>query len=447
MANSRDEIVALMKECIRNRCINPPGGEMKSIRTIDKYLQSYGMETEVFETAPERGNLLSMIGGTAERPSLMFGPSHVDVVPVENPEVWAVPPFEGIVKDECIWGRGAVDMLFIVACQTVAFAHLHQKQFRPRGDLKLLIVADEEAGGKFGAEYMANNYPEKVRTDYLITEMGGFELAPKRIAYIYAEKGAAPVKLRVRGEERHGSMPYLTDNAVVTMSDAVTRLQEYEGAIDVSIISLLLESMDVGRIQKWLLKQPRLLPRLLRTLGRNNETLARFIHSLSHMTISPNLCRGGTKFNVIPGEAEAVVDIRTLPGQDQEYVFAHIRRALGNLNEKIEVSILDPEEGGFISYGNASNPKSELVSVIADVVKGMLDIDYSLVPMVLPGASDSRHFRRTFNTEAYGFSLFDGALDAATIGEMPHSDNERVTLRTLDLTYDFYMKCARSFLG
>jgi acetylornithine deacetylase/succinyl-diaminopimelate desuccinylase-like protein len=442
----REEIVSLMQECIRNRCVNPPGEEMRSIKTIDKYLQSYGVETEIFESAPERGNLFAEIKGTGGRPSLMFGPSHVDVVPVEDPATWEVPPFEGVVKDDCIWGRGAMDMLFIVACQAVAFAHLYKEGFSPRGTLKLLIVADEEAGGRHGAGFMIKKHPEKVRVDYLMTEAGGFQLAPNRVGYMYAEKGASPVKLRVKGEEQHGSMPYGTDNAVSTMAEAVRRLREYRGACDVSIISLLLEGMDVGRFRRWLLRQPRLLPWVLRMLSKDNMGMARMLHSLSYMTISPNLCRGGTKINVIPCEAEVEVDIRTLPGQDEAYVMKHLRAALGDLNEKIEISPLTSEEGGFTSYGNASKPRSEVIDVVDEVVKEILGPDYVLVPMVLPGASDSRYFREAFGTQSYGLSLFDDTFDATTISSMAHGDNERIPLRTLDLTYELYTKCARQFL-
>ena len=112
----------------------------------------------------------------------MFGPSHVDVVPVEDESRWQVPPFEGVVKDGCVWGRGALDMLYFVATQTVVFAKLHQEGFKPKGTLKLLIVADEESSGTYGAKWMVQNHPEKVKVDYLITEQGGEPIGKNRIA-------------------------------------------------------------------------------------------------------------------------------------------------------------------------------------------------------------------------------------------------------------------------
>ena len=88
---------------------------MKSIRTVERFLSSYGIESEIFESAPERGNLLAVMPGSGDHPSFMLGPAHVDVVPVENEKDWKVPPFEGTIKDGCIWGRGSLDMLYIVA--------------------------------------------------------------------------------------------------------------------------------------------------------------------------------------------------------------------------------------------------------------------------------------------------------------------------------------------
>jgi acetylornithine deacetylase/succinyl-diaminopimelate desuccinylase-like protein len=202
-----DESTSLMQEMIRNRCVNPPGNEMKSIRTIERFLSSYGVESEVFESASNRGNLLAVIEGTRERPSLMLGPGHVDVVPVENEDEWTVPPFEGRVQDGCIWGRGAIDMLYIVAAQTVVFAHLYSEGFKPKGDLKLLVVSDEEVGGELGANWMVQNHPEKVKVDYLITEAGGEPIGPNRLSYIYGEKGTAWTRMRFKGEERHGQHP------------------------------------------------------------------------------------------------------------------------------------------------------------------------------------------------------------------------------------------------
>ncbi|HUT81690.1 MAG TPA: M20/M25/M40 family metallo-hydrolase [Candidatus Bathyarchaeia archaeon] len=111
------ETVKLIQELVKNACVNPPGDEMKSIKTIEKFLTSKGISCQVFESAPNRGNLIAKIEGTGEGESMMFGPSHIDVVPIEDLDAWEIPPFSGEIKDGHIWGRCTFDMLFITAAQ------------------------------------------------------------------------------------------------------------------------------------------------------------------------------------------------------------------------------------------------------------------------------------------------------------------------------------------
>ena len=341
-----DEITGLMQEMIRNKCINPPGNEMKSIRTVERYLSSCGIVSEVFESAPERGNLLAEIKGTREHPSFMLGPAHVDVVPVENEKDWVVPPFEGIIKDGCIWGRGSLDMLYIVACQTVVFAKLHKEGFKPKGNLKLCIVADEEAGGNYGANWLVQNHPEKVKVDYLITEPGGDPVAPNRLTYVYGEKGTALTRLSFRGEEHHGSAPFKSNNAVVKMSKAIQRISEYQPPRHTSLLKPFIKAIGVGSITRALMGNTRTLGFMFEQLAKQSRENAAFLNSMTQMTLSPNVCKGGAKINTVPGQAYVDVDVRTLPGQDEEYVFTHLRKALGGLAEDITIERVPIELGG-----------------------------------------------------------------------------------------------------
>ena len=133
MANAfLKDTISLLSELIRNECVNPPGNELRSIETVQRRLQEHGIESRVFESAPNRGNLVSRITGD-DGPKLMFGPAHVDVVPVENADSWEEDPFSGVVKEGYVWGRGALDMLFIVAAQVQTFIKLHEEGFQPKG--------------------------------------------------------------------------------------------------------------------------------------------------------------------------------------------------------------------------------------------------------------------------------------------------------------------------
>jgi len=182
-------MLELLSELIRNRCVNPPGGEMRSIISIRGYLRRRGVESVVYESAPGRGNLVARIPGAGGGPGLMFGPGHVDVAPVGKPDAWEVDPFQAVIRDGYMWGRGSHDMLFMVVAHVQAFADLSCSGFTPSGDLTLLVVCDEEDEGTFGTGWMLENHPEMVRTDYAVSEAGGWPREPGEVVFTYSESG------------------------------------------------------------------------------------------------------------------------------------------------------------------------------------------------------------------------------------------------------------------
>ncbi|NWF94637.1 MAG: M20/M25/M40 family metallo-hydrolase [Candidatus Thorarchaeota archaeon] len=441
-----DDAVGLLQEMIRNRCVNPPGDEMRNIRTVEKYLDSQGIQSEVFESSPNRGNLLAEIRGDTSAPSLMLGPAHVDVVPVQDESRWRYPPFGGVVEEGCVWGRGALDMLYIVAAQTVAFAHLHNDGFRPKGTLKLLIVSDEECAGEAGALWMIKHHPERVKVDYLVTEPGGEPVAHDRAVLWYGEKGTAWTRLTFTGTEGHGSMPFGVPNAITRMAEGVKRLAAYQPARTSQFLKPLVGGMEVGRVSRLMVSNSHTLGLSLKLLSKRNPALARFLHALSQMTISPNVCAGGTKTNVIPGRAKVDLDIRILPGQDEEYVRSQIVTALGELAQDVTIERVPIDQGGDFSPGSMSSLETPLVTIMQEVVSELTGGASRLVPMILTGATDSRFFRRAFGTNSYGFALHSEEIGISEILRLPHGDNERVPLRTLELTIKAYYLLAQRFL-
>jgi len=441
---SLNETIGLLSELIRNRCVNPPGGEMRSIATVQRVLGEHNIESLVFESAPNRGNLVARIQGSGNGPRLMFGPAHVDVVPVESPDSWQEDPFSGAVREGCVWGRGALDMLFIVAAQAQAFIRLHEEGFQPRGDLILLVVSDEEAGGAYGAGWMVKNHPELVKADYAITEAGGISIAPGKVFFMAGEKGVAAKRVSFKGKAGHGSMPLIGENAIVKMSKAVTRISSYDPPITTKYLRGVADGLGLGLIQRLMLTSPRLLPFTLNRLKSRSPVMAMMLHGLSRMTISPNIARGGVKVNVIPEKAYVDLDIRTLPEQDNEYVISHLKRALGPLAEEAEIEDLPSAEGGFKSFGNASPPHSDFVLAMERAVRKEMP-NATLIPLIMPGASDCR-FLRGQGAEAYGFSLFDPGTPASHLADLAHGANERISIKTLDLTQKVYYHLAKDFL-
>ncbi len=445
MANaSSKDTISLLSELIQNKCVNPPGDELRSIRTVQRTLHEHGIDCQVFESAPNRGNLVARIKGD-DGPRLMFGPAHVDVVPVENVDSWEEDPFSGTVKDGYVWGRGALDMLFIVAAQVQTFIELHEEGFQPRGELILLVVSDEETGGTHGARWMIENHPGLVEADYAVTEAGGISIAPGKIAFMIGEKGVARKRISFKGKAGHGSMPYLSDNAVVKLSEAVTRLSRYSPPLTTEYLGHIAEGLGLGFVQRLMLTNPWLLPLTLGRLRSSEPMMARMVHGLSRMTVSPNMVHGGVKVNIIPETAHVDLDIRTLPGQDEDYIISHLRKALGPLADEAIIEGPPGPERRSMSYGSSSPARSEFVDAMERAIRSELP-DGTLVPMIMPGATDCR-FMREQGAEAYGFSMFDPETPTSHLADLAHGANERVSVRTLELTQRVYYHLAKDFLG
>jgi len=445
-----EETIELFQELIRNECVNPPGNEIKSIKTIERFLKSKGIESRIFESAKNRANLIAKIKGSDESsPGLIFGPSHVDVVPVTKPDEWDVEPFSGEIKDGFIWGRGAIDMLFIVATQVNAFAKLYQEGFKPKGDLILFIVSDEETGGKLGTEWMLENHPEELniglRKMTAVTESGGISIAPGKLVFISGEKGTAWKTLRFKGTPLHGSMPFASDNAVLKASEAALLLTEYcdkKIPLETEYISNLTKGMGMNIFLRMLLTNKRLIPLALKILKNTNPPIAKLIHSLSRMTISPNIIRGGSKTNIIAANADLHLDIRTLPSQNESYVIYHLKKALGKLSEEVE--ILQNTEEGVEYLGSDSPVDSDIIQSMQKAIAKEIEIR-NLVPLLGMGATDGR-FTRTQGIDTYGFALFDPELPMTHYIDLTHGVNERITIKTVDLSLKIYYYLAKDYL-
>jgi len=441
--NDVNESVQLLSKLIQNKCVNPPGNEIANLKTIESYLKSKGIECQIFESVPNRGNLLARIKGPKEGLKIMFGPSHVDVVPISNPEKWSVDPFGGVVKDGFVWGRGAMDMLFIVVTQVHAFVKIFEEGIE-KGELILFIVSDEEAGGTYGVKWMMENHPDLIETDYCISEMGGAFLADGKVVFMIGEKGGAWKNIEFKGTPGHGSMPYGSDNAVVKASKAILRIQDYcdnKIPITTEYLEYLADGLGMSKLQKFMVTTKSLLPLTLKLSRKKDPDTAKIIHSLSRMTMSPNMVKGGIKANIIASKASIAVDIRTLPSQDEEYVLKHLKKALGDLAKEAEIIQIEEEDGGVNSKGNASAPASDFVSLLEKTVN-MEFPGSTLVPFLMPGVTDMRYFREK-GVQSYGFSLLDPKTTAKDMASLPHGIDERIRIKTVELTLKVYYNLAK----
>ncbi|OLC56432.1 MAG: hypothetical protein AUH85_06375, partial [Chloroflexi bacterium 13_1_40CM_4_68_4] len=298
------ESTALLQQLIRNACVNDgtvgSGQETRSVDTIAAFLGGSGLDMRRHEPRPGRGNLVvRMEGSDRSAPSLhLMG--HTDVVPA-NPAGWRHDPFGGELIAGEVWGRGAIDMLSITSTMAVAVRRLAASGFRPRGTLVYTAVADEEALGTWGADWLSQHTWDEVKTDYLITEGAGagFSVAgggPK-LPVAVMEKGSHWVRLGVKGTPGHGSMPFRTDNAVVKAAEVVRRIASYRAPRRfIETWRRFVDGIELSPPLRVALLNGPLLEVALRRLPLG---VARIFDASTHTTFSPNIIHGGVKANVV----------------------------------------------------------------------------------------------------------------------------------------------------
>lgn len=442
--------VELLQTLIRNRCVNDgtasSGHETRNADVLQSVIEGPGVDVERWEPVPGRASFVARVAGRDPAAPSLCLMGHTDVVPVDAGG-WQHDPFGGEVVPNAdgvdeVWGRGAIDMLNMTASMAVAFRDLLDTGFRPRGDLVFFAVADEEAGSGYGARWVAEHHRDAIAVDNVLTENGGLHDGRESdpvVSVTVAEKGVAWRRLRVRGTPGHGSMPFRIDNALVKAAAVVSRLAGYRPAPRFHELWYdRVRHMDVAEDVRAALLDPTAIDELLASMP--TAAGAAYMHACTHTTLSPNLVDGGVmKTNVIPGAVDLDVDIRTMPGETSADVEAHLRAALGDLYDDVEVTVLldDPA-----SISRADTP-------LWDAMQKAVSVPFPgarLNPSFAVGFTDSRVFRELGAT-AYGAGLFSRSLDAAEYGRRFHGHDERVDVESLSLTTDFWRRVVVEFLG
>ncbi len=354
---------------------------------------------------------------------------HTDVVPVSE-SGWSRDPFGGEIHDGWIWGRGAVDMLNQTAAMAAAFkTYLSGAPEVPRGDLVFLAVADEEAGGRFGAGDLVENHWDLVHTDYLITEIGYPPIpTPNGLAYPVqvGEKGPHWTKATTTGIPGHGSVPLMSDNALVKLATAFSKLGD---AIPPTTIDEEWREFVAGAGLDPDLGDPERIEDALDRLYASDPRMASYVHACTHMTISPNVIFSGNKTNVVPDFAEAEIDVRVLPGQDRDEVNSFLRRVLGP-----EVTLASM--GDFPA--NASLASGPLWEKVVDSIESLTG-SRLVIPAMTPATTDARFFRRK-GVRCYGVGLFGDEVSFGEFLSMFHGNDERIPVTSLQRSARLYGK-------
>jgi acetylornithine deacetylase/succinyl-diaminopimelate desuccinylase-like protein len=462
---AHDELVETLRDLLRIKSINPPepaGGELDAARFLAAALRDSGIPATVHEPVPGRGSVTARLrgDGTGGDPLLLL--SHLDVVPAPS-ELWTHDPFGGEIADGYIYGRGAVDMKDLVAMELQVMRMLAaEAQAAGRDpasdrvpgltrDVLFASTADEEAGGLFGAAWLAAEHPETLRAAAAINEAGGVAVyagSTRLYPIQVAEKGIATYRLTFRGTWGHGSMPR-RDNANLIAAQAIQRLAEPWPIRLTGVTQRLLD----GAIAATEANDPA-IARLLRPLAAGTPGVSamdladtclpiygRALDAMLRDTLSPNVLHGGVKFNVIPGLAVLEIDCRVLPGTSEADMEARIRERLGpELNAVTDIELLIATNAVEAAWEDPSG----LYPVLEAAIRAG-DPEGIPLPVMAPFGTDAKHLFQ-LGVQTFGFSPLRQPPDETYL-ERWHGVDERVSIDGLRWGLPVLYDAVRRFCG
>jgi acetylornithine deacetylase/succinyl-diaminopimelate desuccinylase-like protein len=418
-----EETAAIARDLIRFDTTNfgegRSNGETEAAEYLGAKLEEIGLTPQYFDAAPGRTSVIARVEGSysrgtgSDRPALVLH-GHTDVVPADAAN-WSVDPFAGEVRDGMLWGRGAVDMKDMDAMMIGALRDIHLAGKQPQRDIIVAFFADEENGGVFGSHHLVATQPGLFAgATEAISEVGGYSITMNgQRAYLLqtGEKALIWIKLVARGTAAHGSR-VMENNAVTKLAEAVAKIGRRQWPIQ------LTDTTD------------QLVTELARIMGSDPTTVGPdeivlstgtaggFIRGSLRTTANPTVLTAGYKHNVIPDPAEALIDIRTLAGEE-DAVLAEIRDLIG---EEIEIVVLHRDIGLETPF---SGP---LVEAMVGSLKEH-DPEATVLPYVLSGGTDNKALS-TLGITGYGFAPLKLPAELDFPG-MFHGVDERVPLDAL----------------
>lgn len=415
-----EEAVHHFREYIRIETINPPGNEIEGARFFQKIFEAESIPSQIFEPSPGRGNLLAMLKGDGtKKPVLLL--NHMDVVPAEK-EQWEVDPFEGIVKDGYMYGRGALDDKSMGIVEMMALLILKREKVPLTRDILFFAANGEETGGRWGVQWAMENLPALLESEVALNEGGYIILnedgTPNRYEISSGQKVIFQLKLKATGTSGHASMP-MADNPNVKLVHALEALTKWETPF--TVLPMVKEYFH-----KLAPKQPPDRRRFFEDVekGLRDPSFSKWLTSnplynaMVRNTVSLTILQAGNRVNVVPSESTAMIDCRLIPGSSKEGFVKQIKE---KLRSEIVVEVISQSH---------SDPPSPMDTDFFQAIQRFAaknDPDCPVVPHLLPGGTDSRFLRNK------GITTYDFCPFRLTEKEMLkiHGNNERIALENL----------------
>ena len=398
---------------------NPPGNETLVVNYLTKVFDAEGIPAQVFALDPARANLVARIKGNGSKHPILIM-AHTDVVGVQR-EKWPVDPFGAIRKDGYVWGRGTVDDKDKLASNLMLMLLLKRSGAKLDRDVIFLAESGEEGTTAPGIEFMVNQHFDQIDAEYCLTEGGGAVLNNGRVTAVEistTEKLPRRIRLVVNGTSGHGSVPR-TDNALVHLSGAVAKLGAWETPLRLNDTTrtyferLAGISTPAAAARYNGITDPARTVAIQRYLAENEPMR----YSMLRTSVVPTILKAGFRMNVIPSEAEATIDVRMAPGEDDKAFFEAMRKQIGDAAVKIE-HLTDGERPAT----PPSRLDNEMFRALETVSKRLYPGSVTL-PTMLTGATDMA-FLRAKGMQSYGIGAAATEADRTNYGA--HSDVERL---------------------
>lgn len=427
----------LLRQLIRFDTTNPPGDEGPCLEHLRERFAGSGAEIRMLGSAAGRPNLVVRVAGRGQAPPLLMQ-GHVDVVTTAG-QRWTHPPFGGDLVRGWVWGRGALDMKSGVAMMASALLRCLQRGEPPAGDVVLCCLADEEAGGAHGAQFLVERHAELFAgIRHGIGEGGGStQHVNGRPFYpiMVAEKRTCRLRVTLRGPGGHASRSH-RGGTMAGLGQMLLALDRHRLPVHVTAVAadyirgIAEATQDADRARLLALLDARQTDGVLDRMG---EDAGRFDPILHH-TINATVVQAGEKVNVIPSVAVVDLDGRMLPGFEPEDFIAEVRSVIGPEPE-IEVigagpRLKEAERGPFYDL---------LCTVLRELEPAAVP-----VPLLMTGATDQRHFAR-LGIEGYGYLPL--RLPAGFGQETVHAADERVPAAALDFGTDALFRVLQRYRG
>jgi len=425
----------LLQQLIRFDTTNPPGNEADCVAFVRGVLEEAGCETKTYARDPARPNLVARVRGAGKSPPLLIQ-GHVDVVTTSGQD-WQRPPFGGDLADGEVWGRGAIDMKGPMAMYISAFVRAARGELELPGDVMLVVLADEENGGDYGAKFLVEDHPELFEgVRYALGEAGGVSrtIAGKRFYPIQvAEKQICWLKGAVRGPGGHGAMIHRA-GTMARLGRLLTDLDRKRMPIHVTpIVRIMIETIagQLSRPKRDLVLQllrPAVADRALPRLGEE----ARTIEGLLRNTINATIVRGGEKVNVVPARIDLELDGRLLPGFTPDDLIAEAHALVG---DDIELELVRHDPG-------PAEPDNTHFDMLGGVLR---ELDPGAIPMPLlqGGVTDARFFSR-LGIQTYGYMPMRLAEDFPLL-KLVHAADERIPVDALEFGTEAVSRALQRF--